>query len=55
MTKSIKITTVKRSAIGAKQTPAKGKSIRQNLKATGQRVAKAIQQNAGNVSTGGIA
>lgn len=37
-----------------KPTAAKGRSIAANLKITGQRVAKAIGQNADNISSGGI-
>lgn len=44
----------KRSAVGPTKSPAKGRSIGQNLKLTGKRVANAISQNADNISSGGM-
>ena len=44
----------KKSATGKKPTAARGQSIGQNVKASRQRVVKAVQQNKGNILSGGI-
>jgi len=53
MTKKVTVSP-KQSAVGKKPTAAKGQSIGQNLKTSGQRVASAVAQNKGNVLSGGI-